>query len=97
MACELTARKQPLALEAPARAWEPERMRLRLFSTAGRLVHGGRRTPLRLAATLALSCTHHHHDQPTASLAPANQPELAPAQLNAAVPASHIKTAEGRG
>jgi hypothetical protein len=51
MASELTAWMQMLALEGPARAWEPKRLRLRLFSAAGRLVHGGRRLRLRLAAT----------------------------------------------
>jgi len=50
MACELTAWMQMLALDGPARAWEPKRLRLRLFSTAGRLVRGSRRTRLRLAA-----------------------------------------------
>jgi hypothetical protein len=48
MACELTAWMQLLALDGPARAWEPKRLRLRLFSTAGRLVRGGRRLRLRL-------------------------------------------------
>jgi hypothetical protein len=51
MACELTAWMQLLALDAPARAWEPKRLRLRLFSAAGRIVRGGRRLRLRLAAT----------------------------------------------
>jgi hypothetical protein len=51
MACELTAWMQMLALDGPARAWEPKRLRLRLFAAAGRLVHGGRRTRLRLATT----------------------------------------------
>jgi hypothetical protein len=42
-----------LALDGPARAWEPNRLRLRLwlFSAAGRLARGGRRLRLRLAAT----------------------------------------------
>jgi hypothetical protein len=35
----------------PARAWEPKRLRLRLFTAAGRLARGGRRLRLRLAAT----------------------------------------------
>ena len=39
-----------LALDGPARRWEPKRLRLRLFSAAGRLVRGGRRLRLRLAA-----------------------------------------------
>jgi hypothetical protein len=51
MACELTAWMQLLALDGPARAWEPKRLRLRLFSAAGRLVRGGRRLRLRIAAT----------------------------------------------
>ena len=40
-----------LALDGPARRWEPKRVRLRMFSSAGRLVHGGRRLRLRLAAS----------------------------------------------
>jgi hypothetical protein len=51
MACELLAWTQMLALDGPARTWEPKRLRLRLFSTAGRLARGGRRLRLRLAAT----------------------------------------------
>jgi Transposase DDE domain group 1 len=51
MASELTAWMQMLALEGPARTWEPKRLRLRLFSAAGRLVRGGRRLRLRLSAT----------------------------------------------
>ena len=42
-ASELTAWMQMLALDGPARAWEPKRLRLRLFSAAGRL-HGGGQT-----------------------------------------------------
>ena len=38
-----------LALSGDARRWEPERLRLRLFSVAGRLARGGRRPRLRLA------------------------------------------------
>jgi hypothetical protein len=48
LACELLAWTQMLALAGPARRWEPKRLRLRLFSTAGRLVRGGR-LRLRLA------------------------------------------------
>ncbi len=33
----------------PARTWEPKRLRLRVFSAAGRLVRGGRRLRLRLS------------------------------------------------
>jgi len=51
MASELTAWMQMLALNGPARAWEPKRLRLRLFSAAGRLARGGRRLRLRIAAT----------------------------------------------
>jgi hypothetical protein len=51
MACELTTWMQMLALDGPARAWEPKRLRLRMFSAAGRLVCSGRRLRLRLAAT----------------------------------------------
>ena len=49
LACELLTWTQMLALTGPARCWEPKR--LRLFSTAGRLIRGGRRLQLRLAAT----------------------------------------------
>jgi hypothetical protein len=51
MACELTTWMQMLALDGPARAWEPKRLRLRLFAAAGRFARGGRRLQLRLAAT----------------------------------------------
>ena len=51
VACELTAWMAMLALDGPARAWEPKRLRLRLFSAAGRLARGGRRLRLRIAAT----------------------------------------------
>jgi len=51
LACELLAWTQMLALTGPARRWEPKRLRLRLFSIAGRIVRGGRRLRLRLAAT----------------------------------------------
>ena len=49
LACELLAWMQMLALPGPARRWEPKRLRLRLFTAAGRLVRGGRRLRLRLA------------------------------------------------
>ena len=51
MASELLTWTQMLALDGPARTWEPKRLRLRLFSAAGRLTRGGRRLRLRLAAT----------------------------------------------
>ena len=40
---------QMLALTGTARRWEPKRVRLRLFTVAGRIVRGGRRLRLRLA------------------------------------------------
>jgi Transposase DDE domain group 1 len=49
LACELLAWTQMLALTGTARRWEPKRLRLRLFSVAGRLVRGGRHRRLRLA------------------------------------------------
>jgi hypothetical protein len=51
MASELTTWMQMLALDGAARTWEPKRLRLWLFSAAGRLVRGGRRLRLRLSAT----------------------------------------------
>ena len=50
LACDLLAWTQLLALAGQARCWEPKRLRLRLFSVAGRLARGGRRLRLRLAA-----------------------------------------------
>ena len=49
LACELLAWTQMLALAGDARRWEPKRLRLRLFSVAGRLASSGRRLRLRLA------------------------------------------------
>jgi hypothetical protein len=49
LACELLAWTAMLALTGPARRWEPKRLRLRLFSCAGRIVRGSRRLRLRLA------------------------------------------------
>jgi Transposase DDE domain group 1 len=51
MACELLAWTQMLALTGKARRWEPKRLRLRIFTCAGRIVRGGRRLRLRLAAS----------------------------------------------
>ncbi len=51
LAMDLTAWLQMLAFdEHPARRWEPKRLRLRLFSIAGRLARHAHRTRLRLAA-----------------------------------------------
>jgi hypothetical protein len=49
LACDLLAWTQMLALDGPARRWEPKRLRLRVLAVAGRLVRGGRRLRLRLA------------------------------------------------
>jgi hypothetical protein len=49
LASELIAWTQMLALTGTARRWEPKRLRLRIFSVAGRLARGGRRLRLRLA------------------------------------------------
>jgi Transposase DDE domain group 1 len=52
LACELTAWPQMLALAGhQARRWEPKRLRLRLFSAAGRLAVSARRIVLHLART----------------------------------------------
>ncbi len=51
LACELLAWMAMLALDGPARRWEPKRLRLRIFTCAGRLARGGRRLRLRLAAS----------------------------------------------
>ncbi|MCZ2405099.1 IS1380 family transposase, partial [Paenarthrobacter sp. Z7-10] len=51
LAVELTAWTQMLALTGTAaRRWEPKRLRARIFETAGRIVHTGRRFILHLAA-----------------------------------------------
>jgi hypothetical protein len=51
LATELTAWMQMLALAGTdARVWEPKRLRLRLFSIAGRIARRSRRTWLRLSA-----------------------------------------------
>jgi hypothetical protein len=64
LACELIAWIQMLALDDHARRWEPKRLRLRVFSIAGRLVKGGRHLRLRLAqhwqwATLIADAIRH--------------------------------------
>jgi Transposase DDE domain group 1 len=51
LACELLAWMQMLALPGPARRWEPRKLRLRLFTCAGRIIRGSRRLRLRLART----------------------------------------------
>lgn len=49
IALDLLAWMPMLALTGTARLWEPRRLRLRLFTTAGQLVNTGRRRILRLA------------------------------------------------
>jgi hypothetical protein len=49
LACELLAWTQLLALAREARRWEPKRLRLRVFSVAGRLARSGRRLRLPFA------------------------------------------------
>ena len=51
LACELIAWTQLLGYAtAPARRWEPKRLRLRLFSIAERLAHHARHLVLHLGA-----------------------------------------------
>ena len=51
LACELVAWTQMLGFaEHPARRWEPKRLRLRLFSLAGRLARHAHRLVLHLGA-----------------------------------------------
>jgi hypothetical protein len=50
LACDLLAWTAMLALDGPARRWEPKRLRLRLFSAAGRLARSGRRQRLKISA-----------------------------------------------
>lgn len=51
LACEITAWMQLLALAGhQARRWEPKRLRLRLFSIAGKLAATGRTVTMRLSA-----------------------------------------------
>ena len=64
LACELLAWMPMLALTGTARRWEPKRLRLRLFSAAGRIVRGGRRLRLRLAARWPWATRHHRRHQP---------------------------------
>jgi len=60
LASELLAWTQMLAFTGPARRWEPKRVRLRIFTCAGRLVRGGRR----LAATWPwATCITAAHDR----------------------------------
>ncbi len=49
LASDLLAWTAMLALQGPARRWEPKKLRFRLFSAAGRLVRGGRRHWLKIS------------------------------------------------
>lgn len=70
LAVELTAWTQMLALtDHEARRWEPKRLRLRLFSVAGRIARHARQVHLRLAthapwAALILTAYQRLHDLP---------------------------------
>ncbi len=50
LACDLLAWTAMLALQGKARRWEPKRLRLRLFSAAGRIVRGSRRLRVKISA-----------------------------------------------
>ena len=50
LACELLAWTAMLALDGQVRRWEPKKLRLRLFSAAGRLTRGGRRLRLKISS-----------------------------------------------
>ena len=65
MACELTAWMAMLALDGPARAWEPKRLRLRLFTAAGRLARGAAAAAA-ARRHLALGHPDHHRHHPPA-------------------------------
>jgi DDE family transposase len=49
IACELLAWTQIFTLAGQARRWAPRRLRLRIFTGAGRTTPGGRRLRLRIA------------------------------------------------
>ena len=84
LACELLAWTQMFAFDGLARRWEHKRVRLRIFSVAGRLVRGGLRLRLRLAPVgpgpprsppRSPGCTPSHlADQPEPSLRPERNP-----------------------
>ena len=79
MACELLAWMAMLALDGPARRWEPKRLRLRIFTCAGRLVRGGRRLRLRLAASWPWAAGSPPRSPACRPSPPADQPEPIPA------------------
>jgi hypothetical protein len=75
MACELTTWMAILALKGPACAGEPKRLRLRLFSAAGRLARGGRRLRLRLLPAGSGPPRSPPRSPACTPLPPADQPE----------------------
>ena len=74
MACDLLAWTAMLALDGPARRWEPKRLRLRLFTAAGRIVRGSRRLRLRLAARWPWASTSPPRSPGSRPWPPADQP-----------------------
>ena len=64
LACELLAWIQMLALTGPGPPVGTKRLRLRLFSAAGRIVRGGRRLRLRLAARWPWAPDRRRHRPP---------------------------------
>ena len=78
LACDLTAWMQMLASpQSDARRWEPERLRLRLFSAAGLLARYGRRTVIHLTGLGAWSPLLHAGISSLRLLpAPGEHPEL---------------------
>lgn len=59
-----------LALTAPARRWEPKRLRLGLFSAAAQFVTTGRRRILRLATHWPWANPTGHHKRSRLPLGP---------------------------
>jgi hypothetical protein len=78
MTCELTAWMQMPSLDGPAHTWKSKRLRLRLFTAAGRIVRGGRRLRLRLAASWPWATQITAAITRPQALAPADQPEPRP-------------------
>jgi hypothetical protein len=64
LACELLAWMQMLALTGTARRWEPKRLRLRLFSVAGRIVRRRTVTAATARRPMALVPRHRCRHQP---------------------------------
>ena len=78
-ACILLSWLRHLALDGKLAKAEPKTLRYRLFHTAARLVRGGRRKTLKIAAILALGHGDHHRLEaypgpPASHLTSANRP-----------------------